>query len=132
MLLINTKQNQRILVGETSSITILSIDPEYNEVEVSIEVNGDYSLDVLKTGVTTQILPNVSVTITRIVKGNENQAAVGFDAPRSIKIRGEWMRSKAKDLTLLSDKELITYSKRHAMTVLEKLLTERLEANAHQ
>jgi len=95
MLLINTAEDQRIVIYEDfyitldrliylngSSLITLSIDDAVSEV---------WTADV-RVGHSLQVAPHVALTFVNVLRGRVNKAILGFDAPRSIPIRGEWIR----------------------------------------
>ena len=90
MLLINTLVGQTIYIDNQYKVKVSDIDPRYNEVYLKLDFGDGYQDDIIKTGVTKQLLPKVTITPTRILEGEEVIVVLGFNAPRNISIKGEW------------------------------------------
>lgn len=134
MLLINAKRNQTVLINESHRLTVRTINEDnftvtflYEHVTTPIREQR-----IIKVGVPFEVMRNVNVTVTRISVGREPIAVLGFDAPRRIPIRGEWMgkRTRKTDyvkLKAMPPAELIATATREATTDLELVLLENLQ-----
>ena len=91
MLLINTKKDQAIKIGRHVTLTLDEIRNQ--EVRLTLDTGGMRPLEKvhLKRGTSTQLLDSVILTFTKVLKGEFKIAVLGFDAPRDIRIRGEWL-----------------------------------------
>ena len=97
MLLINAKENQRILIGDETRVEVLNINKNLYETTFELTREGVNKQFTLKAGSSEQILPRVTMTLTRIFVGNTVVAAIGFNAPLDIKIRGDWFNKKGNN-----------------------------------
>ncbi len=91
MLLINTNIGQSIFVGSDTSIKLLAISLEDSETRIKVEHHGAVYKMYLKTGVPAQLIDEVIISVSSLLKGGELMAVFAFDAPRRIKIKGSWM-----------------------------------------
>ena len=92
MLIINAKIGNKICVG-SGSLTIKGIDTKKRTVTYTVEHKGEKTTKDLASGVMTVLIPGVGLLITDILDLQEPLACLGFDAPRSIKIHGDWYRA---------------------------------------
>lgn len=136
MLLINAKRNQTIRIGGDYRLTVHAID-EDNFTATLVHGHRDkpplrcHKRNTVKVGVAFDVTRDVVATVTRINAGREPSVALGFDAPRRIKIRGEWMgqRTHKTDyvkLKAMPPAELIATAQKEATTDLELVLLENL------
>lgn len=135
MLLIRAKENQTINIGEETQLTVLRIDADTNEVEVCIADSTEEGTNTftLIPGPAVQLLPRVSLMLTRVYVDSVVRAELGFEAPTDIRIKGNWYgkRNRAHNeatLRNMTDEELLTYTDRFAKTVLERELGNRAVA----
>jgi len=88
MLIIRANAGQEIKVGK-DMITVYSVDPI--EGKASIAINDSVNLIVLHPDENMSIADKVSVNLRYILIGSTHTGVeLEFDAPRSIKIRGQW------------------------------------------
>lgn len=135
MLLIRAKENQTINIGEDTQLTVLRIDADTNEVEVcitDITEEGTNTFTIIP-GPAVQLLPRVSLMLTRVYIDSAVRAELGFEAPADIRIKGDWYskpRPLSNETTLrnMTNEELLRYADKFARTVLERELRNRAMA----
>lgn len=127
MLLINTKIGQIININSEYLLRLDGIDFDRNIINLTtLNSREEDETIILKTG-TSEYLPlDVNLTVVRLVPGKELIATLGFDAPREISIRGDWITRIKKNIKSLSDAKLIEVGQVTATTSLEKELIKRL------
>ena len=94
MLIIRAVQDQKININK-DTLTLDFVDNEFGLVDISITKNGKDREYVLQLNEPVQIYDDVIITLTHVMQGREAVATLGFDAPLSVKIKGQWVRGKA-------------------------------------
>jgi len=151
MLIINTQVNQSIDIGDVIQLTVLGIDKLNNEVRLSAKSKGNILFKknsgvvvnsngftisngfTMITGNDINIIPHVKLYFVSIKKEGVEYVVLGFDAPRSIIIRGTWNdfdtvnTTDSKKLSRLHDASLVYYASINAKTPLEIELFNRFK-----
>ena len=126
MLFITTKQGQEINVGDSTTVSVILIDFEKLKVRVCIKTPEAKREVLLSPGGITQCIDNV-LFFAKFIDKNNGSVALGFKAPKEIKIRGNWMRPTRRQLSDMSDKELIHAGTLPSSRGLENELAKRLK-----
>lgn len=94
MLLIHTQVGQSILINDNIQLKLLDIDFIEETLRFELTVGDHKNTFFLKKGVTHQVLPKVAMICPNITQGANLFASLGFDAPRDIRIKGEWLTKR--------------------------------------
>ena len=93
MLIIRAVQGQKININK-DTLTLDLVDNEFGLVDISITKNGKDREYVLQLNEPVQIYDDVIITLTHVMQGREAVATLGFDAPLSVKIKGQWVTER--------------------------------------
>ena len=134
MLNMKTQVNQSIFIGSSHTLRLESFDENFMRVKVSRD--GDrfdvYETYTISASGSETVCPEVELHYLGIGSSGYQYAILGFDAPGSINIKGEWQNfnrdpgplTRAK-LSQMSDATLVYYASINAKSALEHELFNR-------
>ena len=134
MLNINTQLGQSIFIGDKHTLTLNSYtDDELNLTLVNNDDPSDSVTFTLGACEDMWIVPHVVLHYIGNGSSGVRYAILGFDAPRHIRIKGEWQNFNSEPgpanrtkLRKMTDKSLMYYANMNAKTALEHELLSRL------
>lgn len=100
MLLIHTREGQNIIIGIDIELNLREINYFNGSSSIKYRMNdskGELAFGSLVVGDSNLILPQVVMYFTKAVNiAGKKIATLGFEAPRDILIRGEWIGGGSK------------------------------------
>ena len=93
MLNIRTEESQKIYVGENGVLIVEEIYPEMQEVKISYKKGAAARwFKIIGQQDIIQLDTRVILRLGRFLSGRAETVELKFDAPRSVSIRGSWIK----------------------------------------
>ena len=133
------QKNQTVFIGDNHSLRVVKIDVMNDEVQLQL-TNDDFDPErvndfTMQIGNNAQLTHDVRVSFKTINEVGVQYIMLGFDAPRKIKIIGDWKTgnrdsgpANREKLSRMAASSLLYYASNNAQSALEHELVSRLKS----